>query len=439
MSFRHALLSSLFLIAALSFASPLSAQADVPDNAIQLGELRLTPRVDVRLRSELRDDLSLDAATDEERWRLLMRTGIGMRLSFRAFEALVDLTDGRELVHEATSADAPLDFTQAYLGLRRPLGLPLSVKLGRQAMNLGSRRLISTSSWSNRPRAWDALRFDTDFQRLQLTALVGSEVKVYRDDFDRSDFGETLWGFFSSMEISPRSHVELYVFGLYRTADLDPGNPIRGEDGAKGDEHRITPGFRAWGDIESPALDWEFELALQFGQKASDTIHAAALHGALGWRMPLSNAPRLGVEVNYASGDPDAEDGLAQTFVPLYGTTHEPYGIADLFRWQNMIEVSPSLSLQLHPAVSARLEHHTYWLAETGDDWVNTSGKVLRPALASGSSHAGQEVSAIITWTPSALLKVEGGISYFIAGEALRQTSEVKSATFGYVSAAFRL
>lgn len=427
------------LLSTLLSAAPSAAARDGDDGgAIRLGALSLTPRANVRLRSELRDNLALDQTADGERWRLLLRTGLGLRLDFRALEFLVDITDGRELAHEAASAEAPLDFTQLYLAVRAPAGIPLTLKVGRQAMNLGSKRLISTSSWSNRQRAWDAVRIDADFARFALTAIAGNEVKIDADALDHGDLGETLWGLFSAMEISGSTSAELYVFGLYKTADLDPGAPIRGEDGARGDEHRITPGFRAFGKIAAPAIDWEFEFAFQVGARASDSIHAFALSGSLGWTMPIAHAPRIGIEVNYASGDADPEDAIAQTFVPLYGTTHGPYGISDLFRWQNMVEVAPTLDIALHPALSVRIEHHTYWLAETADDWVNSSGKVLREGRASASRYAGQEVSAIATWAPHDLFEIEGGLSHFIPGKFMRQTGDVKGATFGYLSGAFK-
>lgn len=433
-----ALAFAALLSALLSPTSSPSAWAAEADKAIHLGALNITPRVNVRLRSELRDNLSLDRLAEDERWRLLLRTGLGLELRFRALEFLVDITDGRELAHEAASAEAPLDFTQLYLAVRAPAGIPLTLKVGRQAMNLGSKRLISTSSWSNKQRAWDAVRLDADFARFGLTALVGNEVKIDADALDHGDFGETLWGIFSAMEISKRASAELYVFGLYKTADLNPEALIRGEDGARGDEHRITPGFRALGEFEAPAIDWELEFAFQLGTRASDAIQAFALSGSLGWTMPLPHAPRIGIEVNYASGDADPEDTIAQTFVPLYGTTHGPYGISDLFRWQNMVELAPSLDIALHPALSVRLEHHTYWLAETADDWVNSSGKVLREGLASASRYAGQEVSAIATWTPHALFEIEGGLSFFVPGRFMRQTGDVKGASFGYLSGAFK-
>ena len=437
----HKPVSCLALAALLSaLVAPIAtdAHADAIDRTIELGELTITPRVNVRLRSEHRDNLSLDQTADDERWRLLLRTGLGASLRFHWLELLVDITDGRELAHEATNAEAPLDFTQLYLALHAPGGVPLTLKVGRQAMKIGSERLISTSSWSNKQRAWDAIRLDADLARFQLTALVGNEVKIDTSGLDHGDFGETLWGLFTQMEVSKRTAAELYVFGLYKTANLDPESPIRGEDGAKGDEHRITPGLRAHGEIESPAIDWEFEFAFQIGSRASDDINAFALSGGLGWTMPLPYAPRLGVEVNYASGDHDPEDGIAQTFQLLYGTTHGPYGISDLFRWQNMVELSPSLDIALHPAFELRFEHHTYWLAETADDWVNSSGKVLREGLAAASRYAGQEVSIIATWSPHELFEIEGGLSHFMPGKFMRQTGDVKSATFGYLSGAFK-
>lgn len=421
-------------------AAQAAEKADEEAKTFRKDDFSIRPRLGIRLRDELRENLNLDQNANwaRDRERLLLRLDAAAEMRWKWLELTAGLTDSRELIHETASATAELDITRLYLGLHNPGGIPLWAKLGRQNLGFASQRLVSSSSWSNKNRSWDGLSVGTKFSRMSAAMFAASVVEIESGSVDYGDWDETLWGAQVQAEITSEIHIDVYIYGLYKNAWVNEDSPIRGEDGAIGDENRVTPGIRIYGKHDSPKLAWEVEAAFQVGHKASDSIHAFAIAANIDWTMPLANAPKIGLDFNYASGDPDPDDSLAQTFVPLYGTTHSPFGIADLFRWQNMFEVAPWFSAALHPKLTLRLEQHTYWLAETADAWVNSSGKVLRQGKASASNYAGQEWSIIAVWRPLDSITVEGGFSKFIPGKFMRDTGDVKGASFGYLSGAFK-
>ena len=430
---------STLLFAFLTLVPSANANDD-EDRTFLVGDFAIRPRLSVRLRDELRENLTLNqnANWDRDRERLLLRLDVAADLRWKWLEFSAGLTDGRELIHEVSSATSELDIATLYIGLNNPADIPLRVRIGRQNWEFGSKRLISISSWSNQKRAWDGLSVGADFSKASVAAFAGNLVISEPGKLDRGDWDETLWGAQLQAAINSDIHIDVYVYGLYKTARADSANPIRGEDGGIGDENRVTPGVRIYGKHDSPKLAWELEAAFQVGKKATDEIHAFAIAADISWAMPVPRAPEIGFSFNYASGDPDPEDSLAQTFVPLYGTTHSPFGIADLFRWQNMFEAAPRFQVALHSKLKLRLEQHTFWLAETADAWVNSSGKILRQGQSSASNYAGQEWSIIAVWRPLEFVTVEGGFSKFIPGTFMRDTGDVKSASLGYLSAAFQ-
>src|SRR5207249_8193384 len=111
------------------------------------------------------------------------------------------------------------------------------------------------------------------------------------------------------------------------------------------DQTRSTAGARING--KAGGLDATAELAYQFGTAASGNVgnvhdlHINAWAGAAraGYTFePVPMRPRVGIEVDYASGDNcRAACGKANTFDNLYPTNHFKFGAMDLQSWKNQV------------------------------------------------------------------------------------------------------
>ena len=95
------------------------------------------------------------------------------------------------------------------------------------------------------------------------------------------------------------------------------------------------------------------EIPFQFGETGKAKIRAYAFHADLSktFDQILWN-PKVALLYDQASGDKDPNDRDSNTFVPLYQTTHEPYGLLDFFRWENVC--NPEFNVTLSPTEKFR-------------------------------------------------------------------------------------
>src|SRR5262249_31487276 len=84
--------------------------------------------------------------------------------------------------------------------------------------------------------------------------------------------------------------------------------------------------------------------------------------------------PRIGAEYSYSSGDDNPTDGTHGTLDNLFPTNHKFYGYMDFISLQNIQDVRGIFQLKPTPRVSAAIEGHGFWLANTHDNFYNVSG-----------------------------------------------------------------
>ncbi len=407
---------------------------------MRLGPVGLVPHAEVRGRFEGRSDLDLDRSDAEDPNRFLLRTRIGAALSWGVASAFVEGVDARELMTPPADRrdEATLDVHEAWAELRRPFGTPFFARIGRQELSLGSKRLVDCSGWGNRLRAFDMLRLGADGERWRVDAFAGRVVVVRDGELDRWKAGESFWGFFSTLGLGFGASVDLFVFGLNRQARGDEAKPITGEDGVVGAASKTTPGLRLFGSALSKRLDYEAEVAVQFGNRANDRVFAYAGRAGARWtQRDLPGAPWLGFELNHASGDEYPNDGQFGRFDPLFGSTRGPYGLIDLFRWQNMSEAGLFFGLSPGDTVTLTAEYHAFWIASVKDAWFTSSGAVLRRAEdGEAPSFAGKELDLLVRWRPLGVLGFEAGVAWFVPGRFARATGAANAARALYVQAA---
>ncbi|MGI5860587.1 MAG: alginate export family protein [Myxococcales bacterium] len=432
------------VLVALLLTSPAARAEESPRPAyaaaLQLGPVGLVPHTEVRSRFESRSDLDLDRSNAEDPNRLLLRTRIGATLSWGVASAFVEGVDARELMTPPADRrdEATLDVHEAWAEVRRPFGTPFFARIGRQELALGSKRLVDCSSWGNRLRAFDMLRLGADGERWRVDAFAGRVVVVRDRELDTWKAGENFWGVFSTLGLGFGASADLFVLGLSQQARADEAKPITGEDGVIGSARKITPGARLFGSALSERLGYEAEAALQLGNRANDQVLAYA--GRLGARWTvreLPAAPWLGFELSYASGDEDPNDGRLGRFAPVFGSTHGPYGLIDLFRWQNMREAALFFGLSPGDKVKLTAEYHAFWIASVKDAWFNASGSALRRAEdRSAPSFAGNEFDLLVSWQPMRVLAFEAGFAWFSPGGFARATGAANAARSVYLQAA---
>lgn len=138
--------------------------------------------------------------------------------------------------------------------------------------------------------------------------------------------------------------------------------------------------------------------------------------------MPLPLPTKIRADHAYASGDKNNKDGTYQTFSPLFGTSHAPFGQIDFFRWQNIHTVRGAASVKPVGKVDVLVEYNAFWLPSIHDKWVNSAGEQVAaaiPTTQSKSSFAGHEFDVKVSYAPYKQLKLESGYAHFVAGSFL--------------------
>ena len=140
-----------------------------------------------------------------------------------------------------------------------------------------------------------------------------------------------------------------------------------------------------------------------------------------------------------ASGDDSSTDGEVNTFIPLYQSTHEPYGLLDYFRWQNMKEaawkfdVSPINKWKFTPQLNL------FWLENRHDSWYNSSGTVVRTKTSGNrSSYVGKEVSLRAYYDVTKYVKWESGYAHFFPGDFVEKTGAHNDVDWVYSQITFK-
>ncbi|MFN0078706.1 MAG: alginate export family protein [Prosthecobacter sp.] len=335
--------------------------------------------------------------------------------------------------------DDIFDILKAYIQIGN-IKKGLSATLGRQFLSYGDQRLVGPLEWLNQARTFDAAKFRYTTSTWSLDLFTSSPVSYINNVWNQSDFidqGDGRNAIFSGAYLSTafvpfNTTTDFYFFHNRDDGLATFGAPI-------GTTNFYTLGTLWKGNPKKlNGFDYETEMALQTGKVGGRTLKAFAGHWGTGYNWLKSSwKPRLGVQYNYASGDSNSADGDVGTFQNLYPTNHLFYGYMDTTAWMNMH--NPQLNLSFTPSAKLKvmMDYHLYWNATNNDAWYRVNGATrVRPvnsAATSASSFRGQEIDVTAIYKLNPHVALQGGYSYFIAGDYLKNTGAGDNAHFAYM------
>lgn len=384
---------------------------------------------------------------------LALRTTLQAEVNADPLMIVAELMDARQYL---TDDGSPLDTTtvnafdilQAYIDVNLgTLGTGQHhLRLGRETIDLGSRRLMARNAYRNTINAFTGLDWQWEQENgTALRALWVLPVQRQPDDrlslednqvvSDDQNFDLQLWAVYATLPLPlERTRLELYTFGIY-----EAGPDTR---------HRqlYTPGIRLIRPSSVGHWDFEWESAFQTGTsnvtlQGPQLQHRASFHHlSLGYTFEAPTSPNLRLAYDYASGDRDPSDGQNNRFEPLYGARRFEYGPTGNYGAiiRNNLS-SPELRLNLKPSkrTDFTVAWRGIWLASTKDYWI-TAG-VRDPSGESGR-YVGQQLEARLRWDllPDHL-RVEAGLAQLFPGSyADRATGQSADATYGYFEMTWR-
>ena len=442
-------------LAALGWASGARAQvAPAAPEPLAVGDWRLAPVLEARVRGEYRKDL--DGA---DRGILTERARLGVDASRGAVEARVVLQDAR-VWDLGTGGDfltgpLPIASTGVYeaWGEAHTSGAhPSLLRIGRQEVTWGEGRLLGVSDWSPTGRTLDAVRgrLVTGDWAFELLAAVLETPLALTTAGSTLPLGATqaygqLFGARAQWDLDPLFGVELY--GLARFAQTNP-LPESLDQTVEGSTY--TGALRLAGDARG--WTWAVEGAYQGGKadhvvlppqggtfnglnpaSFSESRSAWAAAGHVGYRFEhLALTPSVRLGGSTASGD-DGSSSRFKTFDPILPDAHTWYGAMDLLTWSNEIEANARVSIVPWTDGLATVEYRYLRFAQASGGW--TTGYVenitLIPNTGNTSAELGHEVDASIAWAPWTPLDLRAGYSVLALGDGAKASVTAVAPTQG--------
>jgi len=345
-----------------------------------------------------------------------LRTEVAARLSFESLGARFELIDSRVYLADddtplSVSHVNPIDILQAYLTASIPdlfvHGSELEIKLGRQTMNVGSRKLVAGNTFRNTTNSLNGLHAlwgDPQGRSIRAFVTVPVQRRVFsiRDNkarLDKEQFNTLFWGLQLGKRVhSAATQLEILIIGLHE----------EDSDQVETSNRSIaTTGFRMVRSRAPGQVDFEIETVAQAGRSrnsdlpsdTTDLTHLAwFLHTSIGFTLLHSLQPRVFLEYSYASGDEDPTDDKNGRFDTLYGARrfdYGPTGIYGPFARSNL--KSPGVGIAAGPSSDWRafLRYRAFWLAQNRDYWPTTG---IRDPNGLSGSFLGCQIEGAARW-----------------------------------------
>jgi hypothetical protein len=309
-------------------------------------------------------------------------------------------------------------------------GRSLTIRAGRQEVEFGSSRLVSTRDTLNVRLAFDGVRVMARTANARVWGFVLRPVEIDPGAFDDGPERRTMWGISMGNAPEPKSvgNLAAYLSGLH-------ARDVRYDQGS-GAERRLTFGVRAWG--AGRHWDYNIEPIIQWGRFGAGRIRAWAAASDVGvsWRDRRLR-PRVGLRADITSGDRDRRDIDLQTFSPLFAGV--PYsGLAGLVGPSNVWDVTPSISIA--PRRDLVLTAGSAWFSRTSraDGIYGINLNLERTGQHTRARYVGAQTTLQTTWSPTRHVTAAGTITFFKAGRFLRETPPGRDVFYTTMFATYR-
>ena len=361
-------------------------------------------------------------------YRYMLHADLRYRNQFRVFvQGIVAHDEDRDLAPRGI--DENIGDLQQFFFDWRPLGEnnALTIRVGRQELQYGAQRFVSPLEWANVRRRFDAVKLFWSNETWNVDAFYAKPVPVQRRQSDQFNEDFDFYGVYATYKAIARHTLDFYFFAINNTGN--PTNP----NGNAGDVSRYTLGSRFKG--KTGAIDYEAELAGQWGKWAGDTIQAWSLSLVSGYTFDVSCKARLGLGFDWATGDDDPTNGTVGTFDQMFPLGHKYLGYLDLVGRQNITAANVNLSAWLVPKkVKGAMAYHTFWLSEAEDAFYNAGGSAGRRDATGGSGQElGSELDLTVVWNVDTHSNVLFGYSHFWENNFISNTGPSQDADLFYV------
>ena len=306
-----------------------------------------------------------------------------------------------------------LDLEQGFIALTERIGDgTLKLRLGRQQFAFDLQRFVSVRDGPNVRQSYDAAWADYEIGPWRLIGYYTRPV-VDRDDhpFDDASSNHNLF-----YGVRVERHVlgtnELSVYWSRFTNDR--ANFLA----AAGPERRDVWDIRFAG--RKGAIDWDAEAMGQTGRVGTHRIRAYGMGSKFGYTFLTTEfKPRIGMQVDLASGDKNRTDNTLETFNPLfpngaYVNLGGYTGYANFLHVKPSITVNPTSRLTVMGAVAAQ------WRMTIADAIYTQPNIPVPRTIGTGSLWTGAYTQFRTDWRATANLTGALEFVHFKVGDTIR-------------------
>jgi len=308
----------------------------------------------------------------------------------------------------------PLDLRLAFLAYTHTFETStIKARIGRQEFAFDLQRFVSLRDGPNVRQAFDAAWADWETGRWRFIGFISQPVQ-YADTHPFDDSSDRHLRF--SM-----LRVERLVFG---NQELSAYYSLFARDNAiyidgGGRELRHVFDTRYAGTARG--FDWDLEAMAQRGSVGSKDIRAWAIGTRTGYTFAEASwRPRIGLQVDAASGDRHRGDNVIGTFNPLFPNGYY-LTLAGYTGYTNFIHVKPSITVKPASRLTLTGALGLQW-RETTADAVYTQPNIVVPDTAGkGGRWTGAYGQLRADYVLNANLAAAVEMVHFDVGNAIRQ------------------
>jgi len=420
----------------------------------QANESAGSHRIRIGVGYDLTPDVSFYAQVQDARiWGTEGSAGVG--------------TSGIAAVSGQNQNGTGVDLHQGFIQVKNVLVPGLGLKVGRQEIMYGDHRLFGNFNWSQVGNSFDAGKImwqsemvdvdlfwarivDTEAAAGCSAAVNGAAATncsgvIFPVAVTKGTTDQDIYGTYVTLKPVKGLSIEPYYFLLKdsRLSTTTTGVGAAPITPQAADQARNFLGARING--KGGGLDATLEADWQFGGIANGAggsqqhnlhINAEQAAARIGYTFePVPMKPRIGIEVDYASGDPCVHGaqtctaaGRFNTADNLYPTNHFHYGYMDLEAWKNMVGYSAMFDVKPSAVSKLQLNFWMFRLARTTDNMYR-AGQV--PYIVTGASNQaaslGRELDVHYWHTFKEKFLFELGFGHFWVGEILRNNPSLNN------------
>jgi len=306
-----------------------------------------------------------------------------------------------------------LGVEQAFVAITQSVGGgTLRLRLGRQQIAFDLQRFISVRDGPNVRQSYDAAWADYERGPWRLTGFYSLPVQNRDlrafDDYSSSHL--TYGGLRIERKLSRTTHIAVTYSVFTQDHARFPS--------ASGNERRDIVDVHASG--AGAGLDWDLEAMNQTGHIGAKHIEAWAFGSLAGYTFSgVWWTPRLGLQVDAASGDGNPHDHLLGTFNPLFPNGYY-VTLSGYTGFVNFVHVKPSLTLHPTRTLKLMLAAAAQWRETTADAVYTQPDIPIAGTAGRPGAYTGTYGQLRADWQVSEHIAAAVEAVHFEVGDAIR-------------------